>query len=353
MVKSKNKVETEAKEVENSQPLPAKNNSVLVIRIFMWGIFLLLLLGIWLNPEGAYRFAGMFQQEGTSQSEVSSYEENPSIRQLQKQMQEVKAGVIRLGAEMSKAERNNSADERNVKFFEDKLSELEAKNFEALQAKADASVVLGLVERLDRIEQRLEKVAKISDRGALLLTSVMLIKDSAERGNSFEYEAEVLRQLAEGDTVIESAAGEILADARTGISSKDELTAEFEKIYGQILRVEQDRENDGKDWKGILNKKLNEYVRVKRIDKDKEDTQEDSVLEQAKTAVDAGYLDKAAVILGGAGSEPLLADYSELAAWRDGVLRRNRFYDAVTKISTQALAVMKLNYVQNDTETVR
>lgn len=65
-----------------------------------------------------------------------------------------------------------------------------------IDSKADVATVLGIITRLDKIEERLDTLAKISDDGALVLTATMMVKESSENGTNFAYEAEILQQLA-------------------------------------------------------------------------------------------------------------------------------------------------------------
>lgn len=347
MVKNKTTAETEVKE-EKTAEAPRKNYAGLAVRAFVWVIFLLVLLGLWFNPEVIYNSAQYFKaQQAPAEQTVS---EQPSIKQLQGQIRELKNSVMNLGAAIGKYNRSDAVDTAMLDKLNGKFADLEAKNEEILNAKADSSVVLGLVERLDKIERRLDKVAKISDQGALILTTTMLIKDNAARGSSFEYEAEILKQLAAGDASLQQPVADILVFANKKIPLDRQLEKEFGEIYERIVKSEKDKQFQGKDWKERFNLKLNEYVKVKYTNEinSAEEAEAENDLERLKAVVDGGKFDLALEILNKPENQFVLTDYPSLKDWRDDVEARVKFYDAVSRISAQSLALMKLNFVKKD-----
>ncbi len=150
--------------------------------------------------------------------------------------------------------------------FEDKLEAIEKQNLNVIDSKADVATVLGIITRLDKIEERLDTLAKISDDGALVLTAVMMVKESSENGTNFVYEAEILQQLAKNDKDIQKRCGNNCAcAAREGVKPLSYLNREFGNIYSRLAKVKTQQDMEGKSWKEVLNIKFNEVVKVKRV----------------------------------------------------------------------------------------
>ena len=79
---------------------------------------------------------------------------------------------------------------------------------------------MGLVTRLDKAEENLDKLAKVTDQGALVLSATMLIKEAADNGQRFEYETEILQLLAKGDVKLNEPIAIIAKYAKDGIQTK-------------------------------------------------------------------------------------------------------------------------------------
>ena len=214
-------------------------------------------------------------------------------------------------------------------------------NTEIIDAKASNATVLGVVSRLDNLEKKVNSFGQVSTRGALVLTAAMLVKDSADSGRQFIYEAEVLRNLAQG-TNMQAPAEEISALATKGIFSKQALINEFNKLY--ILsetkeveeEVQKEPENEkNQDWKAKINEKLSKLVVIEYHD-DNENAKE-SMQDEVYRLVNEGELYKAAVLMEGN------AKYQspEFKKWQENVKAQESFNDALRQIEALTLAVMK------------
>ena len=157
----------------------------------------------------------------------------------------------------------------------EKISAVEKINLNTIDSKADVQTVLGILTRVDKVENKLDNMAKITDESALILTATVLVKDAAERGGNFVYEAEVLQQLAVKNTNLKEQLQTIYKFANDGIYTKSYLINEFESIYNALLR-EQKKELEI-TWKDRLIAKDNEFVKVKKVNEPEEDA-EDNIL---------------------------------------------------------------------------
>ena len=330
---------------EHQQKQSKKNVKIYFLwtgRILVWSFLLAFLLWLWLKPEIVYRLTENVKQIFLSDENLDKT--NPSISQLQKEINELRISFLNLGANQNRL----AAKIPN----EDVIQNLDSNYNKLVNEKADTSVVMGLITRLDKIEQRVDKLAKISDQGALILTSVMFIKDSAEKGQSFAYEAELLKMLSEGNETITLPVQTILSFSEKNLFSTVSLQQQFEDIFRTIVKLEKNKNLKEKSWKEIFNQKLNEYVQVRRTDVDDKNSEnsEENILENILSAVRQDNLSLAVDILTQPNNQYLL-QYSDLNQWLIRAKDNVAFYKAISEISHQALALMKLNYVKQDVVT--
>ncbi len=314
-----------------------------VFKVFVLSAVFLLFAGVWFRPDSFYNLAekvkNMFVSEEQKKPEVDFF-------QVQKELNDVKISLLNLNASLQRL-REKAVNREDLKLLEDRIVAAETKNDEILNAKADSSVVMGLISRLDKQEHRLDEQVKLSDRGALILTAVMFVKDSAERGNSFVYEAEILKQMAEGEdalnapvTVIENCAGQI-------IPSSSSLKEAFEQIYVKISKAEKNRKLQEKNWKEVLRQKFDEYVRFSYANEPASlEIKEKDVLQAVYEAVRENRIEQALNILKKPEGALLFNLYPALKEWSSRAELHVRFYAAVSDISSQALVLMKVNYLK-------
>ena len=257
MVKS---VENKPVEVSKSQIAATAKKAML--RIVFWVLFLGILYGLWLNPQiitNMVKFISMQTATEESQEENTVRED-----EFYRRMNVLQNQINQLQNQISSLPEGSSATV-DLSRFDSKLEAIEKQNLNVIDSKADVATVLGIITRLDKIEERLDTLAKISDDGALVLTATMMVKESSENGTNFAYEAEILQQLAKNDTAIQGDVETISRYAREGVKSQNSLINEFKKIYRRLAKVQTKQDLEGKNWKEVLNIKFNEVVKVKRV----------------------------------------------------------------------------------------
>ena len=174
----------------------------------------------------------------------------------------------------------------------------------------------------------------------------MMIKDSAEKGNSFEYEAEMLSQLTAQEVQMQNSVKTITSYALKKIPTKQELQEKFSQAREQIEKAEQEREIKDKNWKERLNMKLQEVVQIRHTNQ--QNTQEESnqpdLLSAAQKEVNIGHFAQALTLLRAA--PEIIAQNPILQEWISLAETNIRFNQAISQLSSSSLALMKLNYVQ-------
>ena len=205
-----------------------------------------------------------------------------------------------------------------------------------IDSKADANIILGVITRLDKIEERLEKVARISDKGALVLTATMLVRDRADRGDSFLYEAEVLGQLSDSELTIQEAVQTIYSLAPEGIATNGALAFEFLSIYNTSIKKQEQNELS---WQDRIKNKFNELVHVKKTNSTNSvEEKEQKILDIAGNYVSRNEFTAAV-------RELRKADRPEFEAWIIKAEKRIAFDQAISRISAHSLALMKINQI--------
>ncbi len=302
-------------------------------RRFMIKLLILVVLagagyGMWKYPQLWDQLKGAFER--TPKEDVYQQQIDALNLRIQRLQQELAATSARIR-------------EPNLSGIEAKIAGIEKMNLNVIDSKADVATVLGVVTRMDKAEQKLDKLSAVTDDSALILTGIMLVKDSAERGGSFEYEAEVLNNIVNDNPQMKQKAAGLEVFAKDGIASERQLIQEFNVIYDTLLK---EQKNDfDKTWKERLNSKLNEIVQIKKVNAEVPAFTADKSLENIRQYVEKGNLSKAA-------SELLLPQNQEwmknpaLQEWVKKVQNRQDFYDLIRSMSASSLAVMKVNFLK-------
>lgn len=287
---------------------------------------------MWKNPLIWQQIKSMFGQEDAYQRQIDAL--NGQIVGLRQQLANVSMQI---------KEPDLSEFERRVRQAEDKVAAMEVVNLNVINSKADVASVLGVVTRMDKAEQKLDKITAVDDESALILTAAMLVKDSAERGGSFEYEAEVLSSIAANQPKFKRQVGQLQSFAKNGIKTELQLVGEFDRIYNRILK---EQEKDfAKTWKERLNSKLGEIVQIKKTNEEAPKFEADKSLAAVQKKVEEGFLRQAVLLL----EEPENAEWmekSDLQEWVKNVKNRSEFYEVIRQISASSLAVMKVNFLK-------
>lgn len=226
----------------------------------------------------------------------------------------------------------------------EKITMIEKMNMNVINSKADVATVLGVVTRMDKAEHKLDKLSAVTDDSALILTATMLVKDAAERGKSFEYEAGVLNQIVSDNPKLKKYAEGIEKIAKDGVKTELNLVKSFDVIYANILNEQ--KEDFDKNWKERLTNKLNEIVRIKKTNADETHFVADKGLEAVKSLVNDGQLYVALSKLDAMTSDEWIKN-QKLQEWMNKVRTRQEFYSLINSISAQSLAAMKVKFLKN------
>ncbi len=190
-----------------------------------------------------------------------------------------------LSVQLKKTEELNKASMQDLQqSYEQKLSEISArvnslqKEINAVKNKPMQEVIGGVSEefvnqRLAQLKQELmqntlpengenapvqsiivESTPSKQVQEVLLASGAMIVRDLAEQGNKFEYEAEVLQILAQGNPQAEKYVDIMQKYAASGVKGKNQLIKSFNKIFADLNEAEvktQDVKTQAEpiDWK--------------------------------------------------------------------------------------------------------
>lgn len=230
----------------------------------------------------------------------------------------------------------------DLSYVDEKIGNIEKLNRTIIDSKADVATILGLITRMDKAEEKLDTMNKVSDDSALILTATMLVKDSAERGGNFEYEMEVLEELTKETPKFKEPVAIMAKYAATGIYTADELKQQLEDIYHKMLKEQ--KAAFEKTWKDRLNSKLGELVQIKRVNENAPKFKGDSILEAVKTALDGDLKNALKELEKPENAEKL--KNTALAEWMKNVEANYEFNAAVNRISAASLAIMKVKFLK-------
>lgn len=232
-------------------------------------------------------------------------------------------------------------------------------NNEILDSKASNAAIIGLLSRVDELDTKTKALSKVSSQGALILTAAMLVKDAAATGKPFEYEAEVLKQLATG-TNMEASAEKIAHIAPLGIASKNELINQFNQLFaeqnrhkfaqGEIKQEENAVPNQAEGWKEKINSKLNELIIIEYHEDEEKNLQKAAPQDEINKLVNEGKLEDAITRMN------QIPEYktAEFDQWQNEVKSADEFRRALNRIQALTLAVMKAENLKNlhNSETI-
>lgn len=289
---------------------------------------------VWQNPQLVDKAKTFFESPAVPAEEANRPVEISETDLLRQEVESLKTQMGLL--EKMLAEKNDTG------VLEDKFDTLEKANSAIMESKADTAAVLGLVTRLDKAEQQLDELSMVTDKGAVVLTAAMLVKDSAERGGSFVYEAEILQQLAGDNPKLKNQVAVISKYAEKGIENNVYLIKSFKKVYAELLQKQ--REAYEKTWKDRLNNKISEYIKVKRVKEEAPAFQANQELAGIKKSIDAGNIKKALADLQNINNKELLNEQS-LKEWLADARAKVEFNEAVAQISAYYLAALKVNFI--------
>lgn len=298
--------------------------------VLLCGVVALGGYGIWKNPQILQKIEAVFANE-SKQEEV-----NP-LNLLQREVASLK---MQLNAIQNKQE--NQVDGA---LLEKRFENLENINQNIINSKADVAVVLGLLTRLDKAEFQLDKLNKITDKSAILLTATMMVKNSAENGGSFVYEAEILNQLAQDTPEIQQPLLVIKQASVEGVYGQAYLMQSFPEIYQQIL--DKYKNESEKTWKDRLNNKLGEYIKIQKKNQNTPDENFFSQLNNIEILVNSGNIKKAVLELKYLPNQNLLNN-ADLLGWMKKAEQKIAFDEAVSKISVFYLASLKVNFIKKE-----
>ncbi len=326
MVKQKDSQTTaETPAVVPVMPVRSENLKKYVFRIALLAAVCGVGYGLWKNPQLIDRIRTRFAQTEQADPYASRFAEiQDRITRLQNQL----------------AQTDYKIDNSGFTEVRERLGNLEKMNLNIIDSKADVATILGVITRMDAAEQKINNLSEVTDSSALLLTGTLLVKDAADRGQTFEYEAEVLNQIAADNPQAARLVGKLQDFAASGIPSDLELAIEFEQIRNTILNRRQ--QDSDQTWKERLNTKLNEIVQIKKLDADMPRPMFGQTLNNVGKLIENNEILRAAALLKKS-AEPEIADSAELQAWISKVDRREEFYQAVSALSANALAALKVN----------
>ena len=175
---------------ENLATVKAKRRSYTKPLVFLVVVAAVGTLGykLWENPQLLHQAKDML------------FKSEPKVDVYQPQIDTLNQQIRNLQAELSMV--RGRAENPDFSEMNKKIEAIEQVNLNTIKSKADVESVLGLVMRMDKAEGKIDDLAKVTNKGALTIMGAMLIKDAAERGGEFVYEAEVLNEVAKDNVKI-------------------------------------------------------------------------------------------------------------------------------------------------------
>lgn len=218
------------------------------------------------------------------------------------------------------------------------------------KSKADASQIISLNNKFDKLQNQNEKLAKTSNSGALILTAAMLVRDNVSHGTTCQKEAEALKILASGIDSLNKDIVFIADHCNQHFLSAVSVAEEFNRIYAGIKAAAEPKVEQ--NWKQRLTSKIGEYIKVSTPDTKNAEKQYDAfaALGKVKKLVDNGDFAAAADELEKPENAVLLENYVDIKEWYDKTRSRLEFYKALSNVASNALLIMKVEDARHESE---
>ncbi len=185
----------------------------------------------------------------------------------------------------------------------------------------------------------------------LLASGAIIVRDMAEQGVSFAYEAEVLQILAQGNDLAAKNVAIVRSYANTGVTGKQKLIRNFDKIFAELntaeLKAETAKSEPSAETKTewyykVMNWLKQQVTAKKRTKKPVFTPQKDEVLELVNDGRIKDALDALKI------SEKYAKVHSEpLSQWIYQAERYLEFDNAVNAIIMNALANIRLKEMEH------
>ena len=289
---------------------------------------------LWENPQLLHQTKDML------------FKSEPKVDVYQPQIDALNQQIRNLQAELSMV--RGQAENPDFSEMNKKIEAIEQVNLNTIKSKADVESVLGLVVRMDKAEGKIDDLAKVTNKGALTIMGAMLVKDAAERGGEFVYEAEILNEVAKDNVKVAKELALMNQIATTGIPTKEELQNKFADIYAEKYASVAE-EVAPKDWKERIYQQINKIIKIKKADEEKAKdsfSEEDRAWSVVSDFVNKGEIKRATAIARKPLNDDMLKN-EKFMAWLDEAEIYGRFYDAISRISANSLAVMKVEFLNN------
>ena len=328
--------------VSSEQSEVKKHGVIKIFKRLVVVIAILVVVGIGMkNPQ---LFAMMKERwneyANPSVSKIAVDENQNEIKLLQDEISSLRNELNTLNQKQKEFSNNDIEELKN------RFETMEKTNLGVLEAKADASTVLGIVTRLDKLEEKVETLARVTDDSALILTAVLMVKDTAERGTIFSYEAEILSQLAQNNIKIKEPIAVIEKTAAEGIKSDVYLVNSFMTIYKEVSK--QQKKEFEKSWKDRINSKLNEFIKVRRTNQVALEYEGNKPLDEIRKLVIEEDFSGALSLLKNVENKEWIEKYPSLQNWMLQVQNKLNFNAAIKQIANNSLAVMKVNSIKKE-----
>ena len=232
-----------------------------------------------------------------------------------------------------------------------RIDDIEQISVNTIKSKADVDALLGLVVRMDNAEEKLRSLSKVTDDGALILTAATLVKEAGMRGGEFIYEAEVLSEITKGNVKVKDEVKRLEEIATIGVPAKEELQKKFIEAY--VAKYPQEvEEMKATNWKERIFNQLNKIIKIRKSGEEdkqnvkKEFSEEDRAWDVVRDFVLSGEIIRAV----GIAEKPLnheLLENERFKAWLQSAKVYKDFYESISRITANGLAVMKVKFLKN------
>lgn len=204
---------------------------------------------------------------------------------------------------------------------------------EVRRGTADASTVLSMQERLDRVAEMARQTASRQDTALALLLTTAQLRQAVDQGQPYEAELRTVRAIADEMPRVDLQPGILAEHAETGIPTRPMLNERFQGLASEIITAAA-APDDAPAWVQKTVQRAMSLVTVRRTDGEAVGNDASAVVARTSSALEAGDLREAVNEL-----QKLEGEAAEVAQpWIADAQARLQADDVIADMGSEALA---------------
>ncbi len=237
------------------------------------------------------------------------------------------------------AQSTNKADKINslqnqINVLSQKIAQIP--NFET---KADKAHIINLEEKIIDINQRLNNISKKTNTNALILTASIMLRQEALSGNSIKSQTYLLENLSKNEPQLQTEINIIKNTPNQQVLSDEMIIADFNNFYQDAIA--QQKADFERTQKSSIKTKLDNFIKIKKVNKTNPDFMPNQELETIKKLVYNKNFSQAVINMQKIKPDTLYIN-EKLNDWQHNIKTRENLLNAINAIIAKSIIAIDI-----------